>query len=233
MQGLMERLFCSVSAILIYQNHFLKLYHNILSNSFHATTSLKMPASAYYLQKALTTLLDKVWDPTARHANGNVFEDIVPLPPTNTPSEDLVDAASMRPGMLPPILSVFDSQLNRVLVNKLLQAQDPPAIRKNKVRGHDFVTTSATVNAMQHRRECSAGCQGPHEDMLVPGNKPGFNEYRVQWQYNPGGFSWGAGHVMPEHLPEYLRRALLMQNMCDWAVFVLQYCVEMVVEQCN
>ncbi|KAF9694293.1 hypothetical protein EKO04_008026 [Ascochyta lentis] len=166
-----------------------------------------MPATSYYLQKAMTTLLDCVWDPTSQHASPLVFEAMNPLPPKDTPPQDLIGHVWKKP------------------LEDLLQAEDFPPHMSDKARGHDFVETSSSLRAMIHTDECSWRCTVRHTDMLS--TPPSFVEYRVQWQYNPHSH-WGAGHKLPGHLPEVLRRALLMQNLCEWAVVALQNSVEMI-----
>lgn len=70
-----------------------------------------------------------------------------------------------------------------------------------------------------------------HSDALSAGNAPGFIEYQVQWQYSPYGWDWGTGGRMPDHIPEVLRRALLMQNLCEWSIVALWNLVDAIVRK--
>lgn len=59
-----------------------------------------MPSTAYYLQQAVTAVLESIWDPSAQLAAPYYFEDMSPLPPKDTPSEDLIGHVWKKPGML-------------------------------------------------------------------------------------------------------------------------------------
>jgi hypothetical protein len=59
-----------------------------------------MSATAYYMYKAMTMLLEMVWDPTIEHGSPAAVKKIDPLPPINTTSGDMVGKVSMKPGML-------------------------------------------------------------------------------------------------------------------------------------
>ncbi|KZM20620.1 uncharacterized protein EKO05_0010907 [Ascochyta rabiei] len=169
-----------------------------------------MPAPRYYLQKAMATLLDCVWDPTAQLASMYIFEDMNPFPPKDTPPQDLIGHVWKKP------------------VEDLLDAKDISLRVRDKARGHDFISTSASLTGILHPPKCDWRCQVRHS-ARVP-TPSGFVEYEVQWQFNPDRY-WGGRHRMPDHLPEVLRRALLMQNLCEWAAIVLKYSVEAIVKK--
>ncbi|KAJ4339729.1 hypothetical protein N0V95_007695 [Ascochyta clinopodiicola] len=169
-----------------------------------------MPATSYYLQKAMAALLDCVWDPTAQLASMFIFEDMNPLPPKDTPPQDLIGQVWTKP------------------IEDLLRAKDFSPHMRDKARGNDFVSTSASLAGILHPPECAFGCQTRHTDQLS--TPAGFVEYDVQWQFTPER-NWSGRHKMPDHLPEVLRRALLMQCMCEWAVIVLRQSVEAIVKK--
>lgn len=65
-------------------------------------------------------------------------------------------------------------------------------------------------------------CKDMRSNVGVLPRQTGLREYSVQWHQDQGQFGWGAGHKMPSHLPEYVQRALLMADMCDYGVLLLR-----------
>lgn len=116
-------------------------------------------------------------------------------------------------------------------MDDLLRAQDSPAQTSEEEHARGFVNNSATIRQMEHSAESSGTCGVAHTKMLSAGNAPGFVEYKFQWQYDLDGPNWGAGHKMPVHIPEVLRRALLMQRLCEWSIIVLQPLIKMLVQK--
>jgi hypothetical protein len=91
--------------------------------------------------------------------------------------------------------------------------------------GLHFLEDSGHIADIVHGADCTKCCQQKHTDWLDEDVASDFGKYWISWA------NAGMGARIPEPLHEYLCRALLMQNLCEWAVLVLLQSVIGIVTQ--
>lgn len=106
-----------------------------------------------------------------------------------------------------------------MIVREALQRQDGPALKEGDHAGVQFLEDSSHIKDIVHNLDCPGWCKARHTEWLEDDVAQGFIKYWITWAYTPGYL--GKGTKIPEHLHEDLRRALLMQNLCEWAVIIL------------
>lgn len=112
----------------------------------------------------------------------------------------------------------------------MLRIQDRSASTSGSAAGRHVFEDSAEINDILHGVGCEKRCWKRHTEWLEDSAAPGFTKYWIEWKDRPENYL-GMGVKIPLHLPELLRRALLMQNLCEWAVVILHSAVEAIVKQ--
>jgi hypothetical protein len=92
-----------------------------------------------------------------------------------------------------------------------------------------FLEQSSQVTDIVHGIDCPGSCQEKHINWLDNDVADNFVKYCITWAWKPGYL--GRGTEIPGDLHEHLRRALLMQNLCEWAVIILFQSVKDIILQ--
>ncbi|KAJ8114465.1 hypothetical protein OPT61_g3660 [Boeremia exigua] len=165
-----------------------------------------MLGTANYLYRALRTFVG-VWDTVVPIASSKAPTDVSPSPPSDPNLSEADDAELMAP------------------IRNLLYAEDlAPQIRD----GFDTLPADNHQHFF-HKRSCKDDCDLRHGAELDPGRSD-FQQHTVQWDEDITRFRLGNSNPMPQHLPEYIQRGLLMEGVCEFAVHLLMSAVERVVK---
>jgi hypothetical protein len=116
------------------------------------------------------------------------------------------------------------------VVRHMLQIQDRPAMSKEVAADQIAFENTGEVNDLLHSVDCEQRCRWPYYEWLNDAAAPGFARFWITWKDTPDN-CLGMGAEVPKQLPELLRRALLMQNLCEWAVVILQTAALAIVKQ--
>lgn len=117
------------------------------------------------------------------------------------------------------------------IVRNMLQIQDRSALSSEVAADRVAFEDSGEVTDLLHGMGCEQRCTWPgHHDWLNELAAPDFSRYCVEWEHTPDNYL-GMGVQIPQQVPEPLRRALLMHNLCEWAVVILRAAVEAIVKQ--
>ena len=112
----------------------------------------------------------------------------------------------------------------------MLQIQDRPAMSKEVAADQVAFEDTGEVNDLLHGVDCEQRCRWPHYEWLDDAAASGFARFWITWKDTPDNHL-GMAVKIPQQLPELLRCALLMHNLCEWAVVILQTATLAIVNQ--